>query len=269
MYRIDLVARFQAPFIAFALINGLYTSLWDIVMDWSLGSVYGRHRALRQILAFRNVWVYYAAMVVDVVVRNEWIFYAIFYHNIQHSALLAFILSFAEVCRRGLWTIFRVENEHCTNVLLFRASRDVPLPYDISPAEPDADLEEANTGTQPQSQESQKLSPPAATAAEVQPATLPGTPSTPLAPPGPGYSEVAATMSARRPSFVGNLHRVASIMALAHAQDFERRKKTSDSISGTGAAVGGAGAGAGDLDSGSADDSSEDEDAQVPRRLDE
>ncbi len=42
------------------------------------------------------------------------------------------ISSFAEVTRRGIWTIFRVENEHAANVSRFKASRDVPLPYKLS-----------------------------------------------------------------------------------------------------------------------------------------
>lgn len=33
-----------------------------------------------------------------------------------------------------MWSLFRVENEHCTNVGRFRASRDVPLPYEIPPS---------------------------------------------------------------------------------------------------------------------------------------
>jgi len=35
-----------------------------------------------------------------------------------------------------MWSLFRVENEHCTNVGRFRASRDAPLPYQI-PSSPE------------------------------------------------------------------------------------------------------------------------------------
>lgn len=42
------------------------------------------------------------------------------------------MIALSEITRRGIWTLFRVENEHCTNVGRFRASRDVPLPYEIS-----------------------------------------------------------------------------------------------------------------------------------------
>lgn len=71
-------------------------------------------------------------MVVDPILRFNWIFYMIFANDVQHSALLSFVISFSEICRRGMWTLFRVENEHCTNVGRFRASRDVPLPFSLT-----------------------------------------------------------------------------------------------------------------------------------------
>lgn len=198
MYRVSRVTRFEAPFITFALLNAVYTCVWDLAMDWSLGNPYAKHPLLRDALAFRKAWVYYAAMAIDVIVRFNWIFYAIFAKDIQHSAVLSFAISFSEICRRGVWTIFRVENEHCTNVLLFRASRDVPLPYELSSpqaeAEPTAELQlhETETATAP------------TTPADVEH----GTPSTP-----------GASMRAR------GISRVGTILASAHAQDFERRRR--------------------------------------------
>lgn len=198
MYRIDKVTRFEAPFITFALLNAVYTSVWDLAMDWSLGNPYAKHPLLRDALAFRKVWVYYAAMAIDVIVRFNWIFYAIFAKDIQHSAVLSFAVSLTEICRRGIWTIFRVENEHCTNVLLFRASRDVPLPYEVASPQAEAEqtadmqLHETETAT-----------------AQSAPADIEhGTPSTP-----------GASMRAR------GMSRVGTILASAHAQDFERRKR--------------------------------------------
>ncbi|KAF5126712.1 hypothetical protein DV495_003266 [Geotrichum candidum] len=47
------------------------------------------------------------------------------------SAKVSFFVALAEVFRRFIWTFFRVENEHCSNVQRFRASRDVSLPYQI------------------------------------------------------------------------------------------------------------------------------------------
>lgn len=76
-------------------------------------------------------------MVMDPIFRFSWIFYAIFGHDYQHSASLSFFIALAEVFRRGIWSLLRVENEHCTNVGRFRASRDVPLPYPL-PADEEA-----------------------------------------------------------------------------------------------------------------------------------
>jgi hypothetical protein len=105
--------------------------IWDLVMDWSLLDPYSHPRLLRDHLAFKSVWPYYVAMILDPILRFNWVFYAIYGTDNQHSAILSFFIAFSEICRRGVWTIFRVENEHCTNVGRFRASRDVPLPYKI------------------------------------------------------------------------------------------------------------------------------------------
>ncbi|KAJ5689214.1 hypothetical protein N7462_003606, partial [Penicillium macrosclerotiorum] len=204
MYRIDKHTRFQASFITFALLNAVYTSVWDLIMDWSLGNAYAKHPLLREVLAFRRVWVYYAAMVLDVIIRFNWIFYAIFSNDIQHSAVLSFCVSLSEVFRRGVWSIFRVENEHCTNVLLFRASRDVPLPYDIPSLTPGLDGVNANDV---QLQE-QHVTTPFMSPGDIETA------------PSPLPSSLRARN--RRPS--ASISRMGTIVASAHAQDFERRR---------------------------------------------
>ncbi|ODM20836.1 hypothetical protein SI65_03889 [Aspergillus cristatus] len=214
MYRIQRIQRFEATFITFALLNAVYTSVWDLAMDWSLGNPYAKHPLLREVLAFRQVWVYYVAMVLDVIIRFNWIFYAIFAHDLQHSAVLSFVISFSEVCRRGVWTIFRVENEHCTNVLLFRASRDTPLPYDLPnpPEEPDHHRPE---DVQLQEQ-------PPSTGATIQPSPNPEDLEQGPVPPTPAGASMRTLRGSRA---AAGLSRVGSIVAAAHAQDFERRKR--------------------------------------------
>jgi hypothetical protein len=198
MYRIEKMTRFQAPFITFALLNAVYTSVWDLIMDWSLGNPYAKHPLLREVLAFRKAWVYYVAMVIDVIIRFNWIYYAIFARDMQHSALLSFMVALSEIIRRGVWTIFRVENEHCTNVLLFRASRDVPLPYEVATPEDEVDRPGEDMPLQ------------------HQPAP------TPLSAPADLEYGTPITPRLTRPR---GLSRVGSLMAAAHAQDFERRKR--------------------------------------------
>ncbi|KAM5374178.1 hypothetical protein ACJZ2D_006638 [Fusarium nematophilum] len=90
----------------------------------TLNSPQSRHFCLRDILALKRRWLYYFIMVADPILRFAWIFYAIFTHNKQHSTIVSFMVAFMEVTRRGMWALFRVENEHCANVSQYKASRD-------------------------------------------------------------------------------------------------------------------------------------------------
>ncbi|KXT04848.1 hypothetical protein AC578_3485 [Pseudocercospora eumusae] len=132
LYRLDQNNGMRALFITMATLNGIYCSIWDIFMDWSLGDLYAPKKFLRPTLAYRKkAWIYYAAMVIDPILRFNWIFYAIYTSDAQHSSIVSFLVGFTEVLRRGMWTLFRVENEHCTNIERQKASRDIPLPYKI------------------------------------------------------------------------------------------------------------------------------------------
>ncbi|KAF5025967.1 hypothetical protein F66182_1935 [Fusarium sp. NRRL 66182] len=133
LYRIDGSNTNLALFIAFSTMNSVYCTFWDLFMDFSLLQPGSRHWLLRDILALKRRWLYYFIMAVDPILRFAWIFYAIFTHNTQHSTIVSFMVAFMEVTRRGMWTLFRVENEHCGNVAQYKASRDVPLPYSIEP----------------------------------------------------------------------------------------------------------------------------------------
>ncbi|KLJ10091.1 hypothetical protein EMPG_09903 [Blastomyces silverae] len=209
LYRIHKVDQLRAIFITCACINAIYASIWDLAMDWSLGNPYSKHPFLRDSLAFRRRWVYYLAMAIDPILRFNWIFYAIFPHDYQHSAILSFFLSFSEICRRGMWSIFRVENEHCTNVARFRASRDVPLPYEIpSPAR--TSLERLEEQQHDLSQQGSLLDN-SQTATGVDLENRPGS--------------IRQRKMSTAPELTRTLSRVGTMLANAHAQDFERRKQ--------------------------------------------
>ena len=175
-------------------------------------------------LGYKWPWVYYVAMVLDPILRFNWIFYAIYADDLQHSALLSFFIALTEVCRRGMWTLFRVENEHTTNVGRFRASRDVPLPYELSPSEPSTP---SHTPAAP-------ATPSASALEHGQMATTTATPA------GPQPASTTSSPSLRRrhsrhtPSgtpAVRGIARVGTAMAEAHAQDFERRRRPRGSSS--------------------------------------
>lgn len=130
-YRIKLHSNaYRSLFIVFASINSIYSTFWDLFMDWSLMQE-SKNFLLRNELGFHVKWPYYTALIIDPILRCNWIFYAIYANQVQQSAKVSFFVAFSEVIRRFIWVFFRVENEHCTNVLRFRASRDVTLPYTV------------------------------------------------------------------------------------------------------------------------------------------
>lgn len=234
LFRIDRNAQYQILFIVFAFINAVYCSIWDVAMDWSLGNFYAPHKMLREVLAFRKAWFYYVAIVIDVIVRFNWIFYAIFTNDIQHSAFLSFAVAFSEVFRRGVWSIFRVENEHCTNVNLFRALRDIPLPYQLeehtlavdvaghpSPiqireSEMDREEEELRVGEHP-SDPTPHAPALVANDVDLEAASIAG--------------KTPTMLRARRPTISHAMSRFGNLVATAHSHDFQRRRRV-DPLSG-------------------------------------
>lgn len=145
-------------------------------------------------------------MIIDPILRFNWIFYSIYTHDLQHSTIVSFLVAFSEITRRGIWIIFRVENEHCSNVAHFKASRDVPLPYSI-PTESEEDLHRlqsiSETTTTETPQPISRHRSYTATALEAQ------------------ESPSSATLR-RRPTPV---RAFTQMVADAHTQDFEKRRK--------------------------------------------
>ncbi|KAI1821834.1 EXS-domain-containing protein [Xylaria intraflava] len=217
LYRIDNTHSNLALFITFSTINGIYTSVWDLFMDFSLLQPDSRHRLLRDILGLKQRWPYYAIMVVDPILRFSWIFYAIFTHSVQHSTVNSFFVSFAEAVRRGLWTLFRVENEHCTNVAQYKASRDIPLPYDLAhePLIERTSTEEISPESNEELLDAGLAQMP--TRDQVLPGSQPSTyPPTPVEEGG---------LRRRRKSQIGRAKSIRGIMASAHRQDFEKKRQ--------------------------------------------
>lgn len=197
-----------------------------------------KNKFLRHKLAYKQVWWYYAAMVIDPILRFNWIFYVIYAKDLQHSSVVAFFIGFSEVLRRGLWTLFRVENEHCNNVGRFRASRDVPLPYEIE-HESSQDLLDKTSGDEDrrptQTTEGGEQVP---ASDGVQ--TSQQLPSERLSRDGTRASATdieqgngppsVASLRRRRPSLTNSpiaraLRQAGNTMRSAHAQDYERKRK--------------------------------------------
>ena len=189
-------------------------------------------------------------MIIDPILRFNWIFYVIDIHELQTSSMVAFLIGLSEVLRRGLWTLFRVENEHCNNVGRYRASREVPLPYDIED-EASQDLlyktpeDIAQDANAPQTQ--QRPPPPS------RPHVPEQMPSERLSRDGTRASATdieqghtansAASLRRRRPSITNSpiaraFRQAGNTMRSAHAQDYERKRKPEDVAVATNAAKG-------------------------------
>jgi hypothetical protein len=245
MYRIDKTDNLRAVFITFSTVNSIYTSIWDLLMDWSLLDPHAPHPYLRENLAYSYTWAYYAAMVLDPILRFNWIFYAIFFHEVQHSAILSFLIGLSEITRRGIWVIFRVENEHCTNVGRFRASRDIPLPYKVPKSESEDHLNAEEEAVADEERHQHEVALDAiATSGGIVPlsSTLGSHPSragvsssadleSGRRAPGSASASPAVQSLRRRqqpsgePSTPSMRERIGTLLRGAHAQDFERRRK--------------------------------------------
>lgn len=192
---------YRILYIIFASLNAIYSSFWDVIMDFSLGQPYGKNPGLRNELAFGARWPYYTVMIIDPILRFNWVFYAIFWNQIEQSATVSFFVALSELLRRFLWVFFRVENEHCANVTRARASRDVSLPYaqkisDSPEVHPHED-EEISVGSQREPTHPQE-----------------GTPST--------LSRRMTFAQIATPVLLA----VSSKLRAAHTKDFQRRKPT-------------------------------------------
>ncbi|KAL9126725.1 MAG: hypothetical protein Q9217_004270 [Psora testacea] len=222
LYRIDKSMSLKALFIACSTINSIYCSVWDLAMDWSLCNPYAEYPFLRDVLGYKRPWVYYLAMILDPVLRFNWIFYAIYSNDLQHSALLSFFVGFSEVCRRGMWCLFRVENEHCTNVGRFRASRDVPLPYDLpSPCQTPSSVDEMD------GRHDQQPRPFTRRNTYTDPITGAFSTNLEALQQSPRLRRRATLVESDTPIIRG-IVRVGTAINRAHAQDFERRRRPVD-----------------------------------------
>jgi len=100
------------------VVSTIYSSYWDIVRDWGLGD--RQHGFLRKKLLYKDPWVYYVAIVVNIFLRLMWTL------TISPQSLgivmdplgFAAILAVLEIFRRGMWNLFRLQ---LNNVGRFRA----------------------------------------------------------------------------------------------------------------------------------------------------
>lgn len=109
--------------IVFAAISSIFTSSWDLIMDWNLLQRHSKYPLLRTSLAFEEVWpIYYFAIVSNVFLRFIWVIYL--FGGPASLQLRSFLAALLEMLRRWQWNFIRLENEHIGNADSFKIVRD-------------------------------------------------------------------------------------------------------------------------------------------------
>lgn len=111
-----------------AVVNSLFSFLWDLVMDWGLLQAGAERFGLRSVLLFHGAWgVYYVLIVINLVGRTLW---SLRWSTEATVLLGTFVLGTlqqaAEVVRRCLWNILRVEWE-CIKKGAHRMDKQFPV----------------------------------------------------------------------------------------------------------------------------------------------
>ncbi|KAI5678986.1 hypothetical protein M9H77_09936 [Catharanthus roseus] len=112
----------------------LTNTYWDIVVDWGLLRWKEKNFLLRDKLLVPHKSLYFVAMVLDVILRLTWLQRVLMTSNLyslRGNTILS-IFAFLEILRRGIWSFFRLENEHLNNVGKYRAFKSVPLPFNYT-----------------------------------------------------------------------------------------------------------------------------------------
>ncbi|KAM7466070.1 hypothetical protein LguiB_013632 [Lonicera macranthoides] len=109
----------------------IVATYWDIVIDWGLLRKNSKNPWLRDKLIISNKFVYFVAIVLNVLLRLAWMQSVLGFRETPflHRRALIAIVACLEIIRRGIWNFFRLENEHLNNVGKFRAFKSVPLPF--------------------------------------------------------------------------------------------------------------------------------------------
>nr|GME20199.1 phosphate transporter PHO1 homolog 3-like [Ipomoea batatas] len=114
----------------FSGITTIANTYWDIVIDWGLLQRNSKNPWLRDKLLVPNKAVYFAAIVVNIILRLVWMqMFLDFSDSFLHRKAMVAIVACLEIIRRGIWNFFRLENEHLNNVGKYRAFKSVPLPF--------------------------------------------------------------------------------------------------------------------------------------------
>ncbi|KAK8789372.1 hypothetical protein WA588_001257 [Blastocystis sp. NMH] len=124
---------FQYPklFVIAQTIYTLYALYWDIREDWGLlenSNVHSKWFMLREKTLIPYPFIYHLFIFADILLRFAWVT-RIRTQKRMDEDISYLLFGTLEVIRRGMWNIFRMENEQVNNCGKFRADLDVPIPF--------------------------------------------------------------------------------------------------------------------------------------------
>ena len=121
---------FGKTWLLIAAFSSCWSYCWDMKMDYGLiqnGSV---NPGLRNELFYKRRWVYYTAMILNLMGRFAWVLTIspdVVYRWIRPEFFLM-VIYMIEMCRRGMWNFFRIELKHIDLCQHFQVSDKIKLP---------------------------------------------------------------------------------------------------------------------------------------------
>jgi hypothetical protein len=121
----------------------IYKIYYDIFVDWSLIqfepiSTSFFKKILREDLIFHPIY-YIISIILNVVLRFFWLISFIVMgvwgesiKKYKYDSWISITTAALEIIRRANWNIIRVENEQLNNVGEYRATKDIPLPFETT-----------------------------------------------------------------------------------------------------------------------------------------
>ena len=117
-------------YIFFQMLATIFVTVWDFFMDWGLfRSTKKSTPYLRNLLTFEPRF-YYKCMLLNLILRHFWLIPLIlnphFNQRLSCFQPLIFASMLAEMVRRTIWSVIRVENESLNNFEEYRSINTIP-----------------------------------------------------------------------------------------------------------------------------------------------
>ncbi|MES1921406.1 hypothetical protein MHBO_002937, partial [Bonamia ostreae] len=101
--------------IIFGIYSSIYTTTWDLIVDWSLFRYPSKNCLLRDKIIF-PIYFYYFSILTNLFLRALQLVPVFKGETFYNNFYMTFLLAFCEILRRCQWNIYRIENEHLNNV---------------------------------------------------------------------------------------------------------------------------------------------------------